>query len=64
MPGSVRRDHQAARLQAIRRRFCSNTHLEDQGISTPAAIGAVAKRLGLEVPLEGLNPAAGTGKPA
>ncbi len=78
------------RLIAIRLRYCINTHLEDQGIATPAAIGAatglpvteavrllprrqwregdvealqaVASRLGLEVPLEGLDPAAGKGR--
>jgi hypothetical protein len=87
MPGSVKREHQAERLQAIRLRYCINTHLEDQGISTPAAIGAatglpateavrlltrrqwregdvealqaVASRLGLKVPLEGLDPSVG-----
>jgi hypothetical protein len=83
MPGSVKRGHQAERLQAVRLRYSINTHLEDQDISTPAAIGAatglpadetirllfrrqwrdgdiaalqaVASRLGLEVPLEGLG---------
>ena len=40
MPGSVKREHQAERLQAIRLRYAINTHLEDQGIRTPAAIGA------------------------
>jgi hypothetical protein len=40
MSGKTRRDHQADRLVAIRLRYCINTHLEDQGISTPAAIGA------------------------
>lgn len=38
MPETTRREHQAAWLQAIRRRPCSNTHLKDQGITTPAAI--------------------------
>jgi hypothetical protein len=33
---------QAERLMAIRLRFTINTHLEDQGITTPAAIGAAA----------------------
>ncbi len=42
MPGSARREHQAARLQAIRLRYCINTHLKDQEIRTPAAIGAAA----------------------
>ena len=84
MPGSVKREHQAERLQAIRLRYAINTHLENQGIHTPAAIGtaiglpvaeavrllarrqwregdvaalqAVAERLGLDVPLEGLAP--------
>ncbi|MBK1662382.1 hypothetical protein [Paracraurococcus ruber] len=40
MPHTARREHQAERLQAIRLRFTINTHLEDQGITTPAAIGA------------------------
>ena len=40
MPGTTKQDHQAERLQAIRLRYSINTHLEDQGISTPAAIGA------------------------
>ena len=31
---------QAARLQAIRLRYSINTHLEDRGITTPAAIAA------------------------
>ena len=83
MPGSVKREHQAERLQAIRLRYSINIHLEGQGISTPVAIGAatglpadeairllsrrqwregdvealkaVAGRLGLEVPLDGLG---------
>lgn len=33
---------QAERLMAIRLRYTINTHLEDQGIITPAAIGAAA----------------------
>ena len=33
---------QAARLMAIRLRYTINTHLEDQGITAPAAIGAAA----------------------
>jgi hypothetical protein len=33
---------QAERLMAIRLRYIINTHLEDQGITTPAAIGAAA----------------------
>ena len=83
MPGNVKREHQAERLQAIRLRYSINIHLEGQGISTPVAIGAatglpadeairllsrrqwregdvealkaVAGRLGLEVPLDGLG---------
>ena len=39
MPGTTKQDHQAERLQAIRLRYTINTHLEDQGVSTPAAIG-------------------------
>jgi hypothetical protein len=31
---------QAERLMTIRLRYTINTHLEDQGIRTPAAIGA------------------------
>ncbi len=31
---------QAERLAAIRLRYCINTHLEDQGVTAPAAIGA------------------------
>ena len=86
--GALRdRDKQADRLIVIRLRYCLNTHLEDQEISTPAAIGAavglpgaeavrllsrhqwregdvaalqaVAGRLGLEVPLDGLGRLAG-----
>ena len=30
---------QADRLAAVRLRYTSNTHLDDQGITTPAAIG-------------------------
>ena len=83
MPGTTKQDHQAERLQAIRLRYSINTHLEDQGLATPAAIGAatglpatevirlltrrqwregdvaalkaIADRLGLTVPLEGLG---------
>ena len=33
---------QAERLMAIRLRYTINTYLEDQGITTPAAIGATA----------------------
>ena len=40
MPGSVKREHQTERLQAVRLRYSINTHLEDQGIRTPAVIGA------------------------
>jgi hypothetical protein len=81
-PGTTK-DHQAERLQAIRLRYSINTHLEDRGIATSAAIGAatglpaaeavrlltrrqwreghtaalkaIANRLGLNVPLEGLG---------
>jgi hypothetical protein len=35
---------QAERLMAIRLRYTINTHLEDQGITTPAAIGAAVGR--------------------
>ena len=35
---------QAERLMAIRLRYTINTHLEDQGITAPAAIGAAAGR--------------------
>ena len=92
MPGSVKREHQAERLQAIRLRYRINTHLEDQGLTTAAAIGtatglpptdavrllsrrqwregdvaalqAIAERLGLEVPLEGLDLSAEERSPA
>lgn len=40
MPDSTRAARQTDRLLAIRLRYCLNTHLEDQGITTPAAIGA------------------------
>jgi hypothetical protein len=40
---------QAERLMAIRLRYVINTHLEDQGITTPAAIGAAAGLLAAEV---------------
>ena len=40
MSGTTKQDHQAERLQAIRLRYTINTHLEDQGFATPAAIGA------------------------
>jgi hypothetical protein len=33
---------QAERLMAIRLRYTINTHLEDQGVTAPAAIGAAA----------------------
>lgn len=39
---------QAERLMAIRLRYTINTHLEDQGITTPAAIGAAAGLPGAE----------------
>ena len=40
MPKTTKQDHQAERLQAIRLPYSINTHLEDRGITTPAAIGA------------------------
>jgi hypothetical protein len=40
MLGTTKQDHQVERLQAIRLRYRINTHLEDRGIITPAAIGA------------------------
>src|SRR3954464_3405846 len=82
MSGTTKQDHQAERLQAIRLRYTINTHLEDQGFATPAAIAAtglpateavrlltrrqwregdvaalkaIADRLGLDIPLEGLG---------
>jgi hypothetical protein len=39
---------QADRLAIIRLRYLINTHLEDQGISTPAAIGAATGLLPAE----------------
>ncbi len=39
MLGTARKEHQADRLVAIRLRYCINTHFEDQGIHTSAAIG-------------------------
>ncbi len=85
--------HRAEGLAVIRLRYRINTHLDEQGIATPAdlakaiglpaaeaaeaagllrrkqwregdlaALRAVADRLGLEVPLEGLDPAAGKGR--
>ena len=90
MPGSVKRERQAARLIAIRLRYCINTHLDEQGVTAAPdiaravglpqaeavrlltrrqwregdveALRAVADRLGLDVPLEGLDPAAGKGR--
>ena len=49
MPGTTKKDHQAERLQAIRLRYSINTHLEDRGITTPAAIGAAIGLQGGEV---------------
>ena len=49
MPGNVRRDHQTARLQAIRLHDAINIHLEKCGITTPAAIGAAIGLQGGEV---------------
>jgi hypothetical protein len=34
------RERRADRLMAIRLRYTINTHLDDQGLTTPAAIGA------------------------
>jgi hypothetical protein len=90
MPGSVKREHQAARLQAIRLRYCINTHLDEQGVTVApdiaravglpraeavslltrrqwrdgdvAALQAIAHRLGLEVPLDGLGLPVGQGR--
>jgi hypothetical protein len=90
MPGTTRKDHQVDPLIAIRLRYCINLHLEDQGISTPAAIGAatglpateavrllsrrhwregdvealqaIAGRLALEVPMDGLGLPVGQGR--
>ena len=91
MPDHETRFEQARRraegLAAIRLRYCINTHLDEQGIATPAglaratglpaaeaagllrrkqwragdlaALRAVADRLGLAVPPEGLAPATG-----
>jgi hypothetical protein len=92
MAGTTRKDHQAERLQAIRLRYCINTHLDEQGVTAapdiaravglpPAeavrllsrrqwrdgdvtALQAIAERLGLEVPLAGLDLLAEAGKPA
>jgi hypothetical protein len=94
MPDHEKRLEQARRraegLATIRLRYCINTHLDEQGIATPAglaqatglaateaagllrrkqwregdlaALRAVADRLGLAVPLEGLDPATGKGR--
>ena len=94
MPDHEKRLEQARRraegLAAIRLRYCINTHLDEQGIATPAglaqatglpaaeaagllrrkqwregdlaALRAVADRLDLAVPLEGLDPATGKDK--
>jgi len=35
MPGSAKREHQTGRLQAIRLRYCINTHLDEQGLTAP-----------------------------
>ena len=96
MPDHEKRAEQARRRAedpaAIRLRYCINTHLDEQGITTPAdlaratglpaaeaaeaagllrrkqwregdvaALRALAARLGLAVPLEGLDPASGGG---
>jgi hypothetical protein len=44
MAGTGKRAHQAERLRAIRLRYCINTHLDDQGITTPPDI---ARAVGL-----------------
>ena len=94
MPDHEKRAEQVRRraegLAAIRLRYCINTHLDEQGIATPAglaqatglpaaeaagllrrkqwragdlaALQALADRLGLAVPLEGLDPATGKGR--
>ncbi|TDH58406.1 hypothetical protein E2C06_32800 [Dankookia rubra] len=45
MPGSVRREHEVERLQAIRLHYNINTHLEDHGLVAPAAISAATNLL-------------------
>jgi hypothetical protein len=40
MPGTMKNEHQVDRLRAIRLRYTINTHLDDRGLTTPAAIGA------------------------
>jgi hypothetical protein len=40
MPGTRKKEHQVERLRAIRLRYVINTHLDDRGLTTPAAIGA------------------------
>ena len=42
MLGTISRDGQADRLQAIRQRYSINTHLKDQGIADSATIGAAS----------------------
>jgi predicted transcriptional regulator len=49
MSGTTKQDHQAERLQAIRLRYSINTHLEDQGITTPTAVGATTGLTAAEV---------------
>ena len=46
MPGTTKQDHQAEWLQAIRLRYSINTHLDDQGLGTPASIGAARRPAG------------------
>jgi hypothetical protein len=53
MPGATRKAHQADRLLAIRLRTCSNTHLKDRSLTTPAAIGAA---VGLPAAAAGRHP--------
>ncbi len=40
MPGATTKAQQAERLAAIRLRYTINTHLDDRGLTTPAATGA------------------------
>ena len=42
------RAQQAERLRAIRLRYTINTHLQDQGVATPSAIGATVGLLAAE----------------
>ena len=51
MPITTRKAHQAERLVTIRLRYCINSHLDDRGITTPAAIGAAVGMPAAEVVL-------------